>query len=114
MKDGISYPMEFILNRPMFASDFEQVSCRGALGRQTRDAILHVALDLRCVFLLLVCDILINLLESWPVGVLSQEGACGEGARGNPPFCVFRVCIRLHQYTTNQIRDGRRVHLSIT
>ena len=42
--------------------------------------LLHVALDVRCVFLFLVRDVLINLLRSRPVGVLSQEGAGSERA----------------------------------
>lgn len=84
MKDGISDPMEFILNRRVFASEFEQVCCRGVFWRETRDTILHMALDVCSIFLLLVCDVLINLLESWRVGVLSQGGTCGEGSDGYP------------------------------
>ena len=88
MKDGISDPVEFISNRPMLSSEFEQVRGRGTFGCQTCDTLLNVAFDLPGAFTLLLCRVLINLLEPWPVGVFRQECACGEGACGKPQLWI--------------------------
>ena len=87
--------MEFILNRPMPASECEQVFSRCLCGCEACDAVLRLMRGLSRLGVCAFDAVLINLSQAGPIGVIVEQCACGEGASDQSTACFFRCRVRL-------------------
>ena len=89
--------MEFVFYAPMVPPKFEQVFSGGFFRGKTCDTILGLMCDFCRLDVVSLDVIFVDLCESGPIGIGSQQDATSQGSGGDKPVCGFNVgvCVKM-------------------